>query len=46
MTDERVPSDRLTTGQAVAWGVGFAVILALLVLFFRYGRHVSPLLNL
>ncbi|MBI1722776.1 MAG: hypothetical protein HYR48_02580 [Gemmatimonadetes bacterium] len=46
MTEGRVPSDRLTTRQAVIWGVVFAVILALLVLFFLYGRQVRPLLNL
>lgn len=46
MTDGRAPTDRLTTRQAVLWGVVFAVILALLVLFFLYGRQVQPLLNL
>jgi len=46
VTDDQLPPERLTTGQVVAWGVVFAIILALLALFFLYGRQVRPLLNL
>ena len=46
MTGDRLPRDRLTTTQVVTLSVAFAVVAALLVLFFIYGRHVRPLLNL
>ena len=46
MTGGRVQPDRLTTRQALGWGIAFAVILALLALFFLYGRQLKPLLNL
>jgi hypothetical protein len=39
------PPGRLTPRQAVGWSVAFAVILALVVLFFIYGRQVRPALG-
>ncbi len=36
---------RLTPRQAVGWGLAFLVILALVVLFFIYGRQVRPILG-
>ena len=46
MTGGGLPRERLTAGQMVTWAVVFAAVAALLVLFFIYGRHVRPLLNL
>jgi hypothetical protein len=46
VTGDRLPRERLTTGQVVTWTVVFTVVVALLVLFFIYGRQVRPLLNL
>jgi hypothetical protein len=39
-------SGRLTTGQVIVWLVVFAAIVALVVLFFRYGRQVPALMSL
>lgn len=36
---------RLTIRQLVGWGFVFAAILALVILFFLYGRQVVPLVS-
>ena len=45
MTGTPPPSGRMTPRQAVGWGVAFAVILVLIVLFFIYGPQVRPVLG-
>jgi hypothetical protein len=37
---------RITPGQAWSWGLALVVVIALIVLFFLYGRHLRPLLGL
>ena len=36
---------RLTPRQMLGWFIAFAAILALVILFFVYGRHVRPVLG-
>jgi hypothetical protein len=36
---------RLTPRQAVGWGLAFLIILVLILLFFKYGRQVRPILG-
>ena len=36
---------RLTPRQVVGWGLTFLAILALIILFFMYGRQVRPILG-
>ena len=36
---------RLSLRQLIGWGVAFAVVLALIILFFLFGRQVAPLVN-
>lgn len=36
---------RLTIRQVVGWGLVFAVIVALVICFFLYGRQVVPLVG-
>ncbi len=45
MTGQPPAPGRLTTAQVAGWGIAFAVILALLVLFFTHARVVRPLLG-
>jgi hypothetical protein len=45
MTGGGPPGGRLTPGQAWGWGLAFAVIIALVVLFFVFGRQVRPILG-
>jgi hypothetical protein len=35
----------MSARQALAWGLAFAVIGALVVFYFTYGRQVRPLLG-
>jgi len=36
---------RLTPRQAAGWGIAFLVILILILMFFKYGRAVRPILG-
>ena len=45
MTGGAPPTGRLTPWQAVGWGIAFVVILALILMFFLYGRQVRPILS-
>ena len=46
MTGGTPGSGRLTVRQALGWGIVFLIVLALVVLFFLYGRQVRPMLGL
>lgn len=46
MTGTPPPAPRLTARQALGWGIVMALVVALLVLYFLYGRNVRPLLGL
>jgi hypothetical protein len=36
---------RLTPRQALGWFIALAAVLALVILFFVFGRHVRPVLG-
>lgn len=45
MTGAAPGPGRITGRQALGWGIAFLVIIALVVLFFLYGRQVRPVLG-
>ncbi len=45
MTGGAPAPGRLTARQALGWGIAFLIVIALVVLFFLYGREVRPVLG-
>ncbi len=45
MTAGPPPPGRITPRQAAGWLVAFAIIAALVVVYFLFGRHVRPILG-
>lgn len=45
MTSGPGPEARVTLRQALVWGLAFAAIVALVILYFLYGRQVVSLLG-
>ena len=45
MTGGAPSQGRVTSRQALGWGIAFVVIIILVVFFFLYGRQVRPVLG-